>query len=294
MKMVKKIMLGITAAAVALALVSCNGITAGGDDSVKGDIIKGTTTKAYLGEKDGDGYTNQNEGTVREMQLFATKHYGAFAALTLENETATSKNGQLGYVFNYTENKDGTVNFVTIGFRNNAGKSDSYISQFYNIKKTEFSKTNFGVNTDVNANAVVLPASAAKALTAEAVTAIKGSGVPTELQITVGDDGIFNLGSWANISDGTATIGVKVTAEDDGSYTVEYFDKDSIDDNFKLKNDAVAKGTEIVSAAIAGNGKKTQTRLGCYAAIYAGKTLKGFWRFSSIVGEDIPVEGFED
>ncbi len=292
MKMVKKVMLGITAAAVALALVSCTGITAGGaPDSVNGEIIKGTTTKAYLGEKDGDGYTNEDvNNTAREMQLFATKHYGAFAALTLENETATSKNGQLGYVFNFTTNEDKTVNFVTIGFRNNQGKSDSYVSQFYNIKKTEFSKTNFGVDDSVNANAVIIKPTAAKALTAEAVAAIKGNGVPTEIQI----EDFFDLGTWANISDGTATIGIKVTAEDDGSYSVEYFDNGSIDEKFKLKKDATAKTTKKVSAAIAGNGKKTQTQLGCYAAIYAKQTLKGFWRFSSIVGEDIPEEGFED
>ena len=283
MKLVKKFLLGLTAVAVAAALVSCEGITAGGDptaeDSVNGSIIKGTTAKAYVGEKDGDGYENKNDGTIREMQLFATKHYGAFAALTLQGEKSGESNGQLGYVFNYTENKDGTVNFITIGFRHNSNnKIDTYVSHYFNVKTSEFSTTNFGA-TDKG-----------KKTSAADIKALKESGDSVEVVI---EELPTDL-TWASTDEnGDCTIGVEVIAEDDGSYTINYYGDSAIDDKFKLKKDSTAKKTVKVSDAITGYEEKTQTKLGCYAAVYSGKTLQGFWRFSNIKGE-AEVAEFED
>ena len=274
MKMVKKILLGLAATAAVLSMVGCKGVTVGGDDSIEGTIVNGTTAKAYVGKKDGEGYNNATDSTVREMKLFSTKHYGAFAALTLtdEDKNADEGNGQLGYAFNYTENEDGTVNFITVGFRWNSKKYDTYVSQYYNVDTTKFSTLNFGVSEKKDA----YDENETTAYEIEVAT------LPTALNFVTMD------------ADGSATIGVNVIAEDDGSYTIKYYSADKLE-NYKRKNaDAVADKTIPVSNTITGRDSKKQTKMGCYAAVYKQKTLNGFWRFSSIKGEDIPVEGFED
>ncbi len=276
MKMVKKILLGMTAAALVLGLAGCKGITVG--DQVNGEIIKGTTTKAYLGDKD-DGYTNEGTEWAREMQLFATKHYGAFAALTLEGEnknSSTSENGLIGYVFNYTENSNKTVNFATIGYRWYHGDLQTYISQFFNIDKTKFSADNFGCEDT-------------KAAYDKTVT------TPYEIEILKGSSTTyFTLPSWAKMDEnGTSSVGIEVIAEDDGSYTVNYYGPDKLTSAYKLKDNVTYDKTVSIPATKSGNDEKTQTKIGCYVNVYSQKTLKGFWRFSSIKGEDLPVEGFE-
>ena len=276
MKMVKKILLGMTAAALVLGLAGCKGITVGGDDTVEGEVINGTTTKAYVGKKDGEGYTNNTDDYVREMQLFTYKHYGAFAALTLEDEdkTAAIGNGQLGYVFNYSENDNGTVNFITVGYRWREKKLQSYVSQYYNIDKTKFKNENFGAPTGSTIHA-------------------KDASETDPYEIIVQDFFELDSSKFGTLSDdGSATIGVEVVAEDDGSYTVNYYGSDKLN-NYKLKKDQSADKTITVSKAVTGYTKATQTKMGCYVNVYMNKTLNGFWRFSSIKGEDLPVEGFE-
>lgn len=282
MKMVKKILLGMTAALV-LGLAGCKGITVG--DQVNGEIIKGTTTKAYLGDKD-NGYTNEGNDWAREMQLFATKHYGAFAALSVEDENpnATSGgNGVLGYVFNYSENTNGTVNFAIAGYRWYGGKHQTYISQFYNIDTSKFSAQNFGCTTT-------------KAAYDSSVT------TPYEIEVITGtgDEAFENLGSWAKFgTDGNSTIGIEVIANDGtdgtvkGTYTVNYYGPDKIDSKYKLIENSTPDKTKTLTTSVTGYNERKQTKMGCYVNVYTGCTFKGFWRFSSIKGEDLPVEGFE-
>ena len=305
MKMVKKILLGLAATAAVIAFVGC-GTTVGNDKEEEGGkkIINGSTQKAYLGEKDGEGYENTSDSTNREMKLFATKHYDSFVALTLTDETKTSVNGQLGYVFNYTENKDdaGTVNFITIGYRNNAGTIDTYISQYYNISTAEFDKPNFGASKDVNNRVKGTDFFVYKAsdVTAETLAAIKASGKPTEIEIvilgeTIGDLTFENLKNDA----GELTIGVDVIANDGtetgkpaGSYTVNYYK--GLTDKYKKASTSTLVKTAFVSNVITGYTKKTETKIGAYVAVYKNSTLNGFWRFSEITGEDIPLEEFAD
>ena len=276
MKMVKKLLLGLAATAAIVALVSCEGVNVGGADSIEGNIINGTTTRAYVGKKADDGITNDASGTIREMKLFATKHKGAFAALTLTGEeSGKASNGQLGYVFNYTENEDGTVNFITIGFRYGSQdgtnkKFNTYVSQFYNIDPTQFSKNNFGCDaTKAKYDATV-----------KTPYEIEVATLPTDLNfVTFGTE--------------DPTVGVEVIAEDNGSYTINYYAASKLN-KYKLIKNSVVDKTITVSSDVTGRTTLKETKLGCYAAVYPGKTLKGSWRFSSIKGEDLPVEGFED
>ena len=272
MKLTKKFLL-VALAAFAFVFASCEQLnpTLGGDpdaeDSVSGTIINGLTSKAYVGKKDGDGYKNEGTSTVREMQLFATKHYGAFAALTLTGEeSGKASNGQLGYVFNLTENKDGTVNFITIGYR--YGSEDgsktffnTYVSQFYNIDTAKFSEPNFGC-------------SAEKTAFDETVT------TPYEIVVKPLNTKL----EFVDFGTDDPTVGVEVVAEDDGSYTINYYAASKLD-KFKLKKNQTADLSVPVPATVTGRTEKKQTKMGCYAAVYKNKTLNGFWRFSSIVGE---------
>ena len=276
MKMVKKILLGLTVAAV-IGFTGCQQPTVGGaEDSISGDVINGRTEKAYVGTKAEDGYTNNSStSVVREMKHFATKHYGAFVELSIEGESAsaTNGNGQLGLVFNYTENSNETVNFTVVGFRQAAGALQTYISQFYNIDKAKFNNQNFGC-------------SATKTAYDSATT------TPYEIVIEAFPT-TLSSSTFGTVTNGEASVGVWVMANENGSYTVAYYNKDKLE-NHKLKADQIADKTVLIDNTITGYGAKKQTKIGCYTNVYAGRTLKGSWRFSSILGEDLPDDGFED
>ena len=303
MKMVRKILLGLVATAAVISFVGCQGTTVGEDEDGAPKIINGSTAKAYVGAKDGEGYTNENESTNREMKLFTTKHYGSFAALTLTGETKSSYNGQLGYVFNYTKNKDKTVNFITVGYRNNHGIIDTYISQFYNISESEFDKPNFGVSEDVNdreAGKDFFIYTNVNTITTEKLAEIKATGKPTEIYITPLNTQIGSL-TFDNLKNGNGdlTIGVEVVSNDGktagkpaGSYTVNYYT--DLTNDYKKVEAATVVDTAFVPATVTGYTKAEQTEIGCYVAVYGKKTLNGFWRFSEISGEDIPLEEFAD
>lgn len=282
MKMVKKVMLGLAVAAVALALTGCGKEL--GDPEVK---ISGSAGKASI------EHTNDTGSTQRKMKIYLTKHESTKCAFVIENQTESSYDGQLGYVFNLDTNKDGTYNFITVGFRydGRSGKKyvDTYVSAFFNIKEESFSSTNFGVekvykNTD-----------------AFSIATVKGNGTPTEAEIAVLPT---KLSDFSINADHQLIGAIDIKAETTGGYTIKYYNEAQLDIT-KNNNDKItgikikeapgtAKQTIPVANTYTGYTEVTEAKLGVYAAIYEnGGTLTGSWFASDLEGNPIPAE-FED
>ncbi len=286
MKTIKKILLG-TAALALLTFVSCGQQL--GDPSVE---IKGSTGKASI------EHTNETDGTQRAMKVYNTKHFDTNCAFVIENQESTSYDGQLGYAFCLDQNADNSYNFATVGFRydGRAGKKcvDTYISFFYNIKADEFSTDNFGVQEVYGTSG-----SRTKAPSDFNVATVKGNGVPSEYEVAV----LPTVLDGFSINNAKQLIGaISITADDNGGYSVKYFKESKLtkttDNNGKITKIVITDGaaadkTINVPATVTGLTKKTQTKLGVYAGIYANKTLTGSWWASDLSGNPIPAE-FED
>lgn len=107
---------------------------------------------------------------------------------------------------------------------------------------------------------------------------INGDDLPT-----VNGEKYFS--GWADLgitslTDGNLVIKVKVTANEDGSYKVEFFDA----------NDTLLKTNEGVTSAKSGFETRTQALLARYANIYAGENFKAEYKFSDTNGEAVILE----
>ena len=301
MKLVKKFLLGLTAVALAAALVSCDGLLnkpIGGvqeedDDvavtgAVNGEMIQGSASNATI-------YVENNEDKIlREVNPLLTKHYGSRAKIVQEDIDTTKAKGMMGYAFNVTKKTDEDTKAVTydlsiVGATMYKGVPCTYISVFRNISK--LNESNLGA-TDKHVY---------KAADYEKFLA---DTEPCECEIlalpVANGKATKNLDYYAYDEEAkTFTVCINVVAEENGSYTIEYYDpKDVLKESgswissLKLK-DVTNIEKVTISQTVTGYTKKTQAGLGVYANVYGNSTLKGSWRLSGIKGE-AEVAEFED
>lgn len=300
MKLVKKFLLGFTALAVAVALVSCDGLlnkniggTVEEDDDVEvsgtvnGEMITGSASNAKINVE------NKEDKILREVNPLLTKHYGSRAKIVQEEIDATKAKGMMGYAFNvtkYTDDDDKvTYDLSIVGATMYKGQPVTYISVFRNISK--LNDSNLGATT----KHVYKPADYEKFL---------ADTEPCECEIlalpVANGKATKNLDYYAYDEEAkTFTVCINVVAEENGSYTIEYYDpKDVLKENgswissLKLK-DVTNIEKFTIPASVTGYTKKTQAGLGVYANVYGNSTLKGSWRLSGIKGE-AEVAEFED
>ena len=303
MKMVKKFLFGLAAVATILAFVSCDGLldkknTIGGveedDDvavegAVNGKIITGQASNAKI-----DVTNNSETEYIREVDLLLTNHYGSRAVIVQEDIDEAKAKGMMGYAFNVVVNEDKTAGTKTydlsvVGATMYKGVPVTYISVFRNV---------------ANLNESNLGAAKGHVYSVDKYADFLKDTEPCECEIVAlpVKDGkaTKNLEKYAyDETAKTFTVAINVTAEDDGSYSIDYYDpKDVLKDNgswissLKLKN-VTAKETEKIPATVTGYTTKTQAKLGVYANVYGASSLKGSWRLSGIKGEG-EVEAFED
>lgn len=309
MKMVKKVLMGLAVAAIALALTGCgnllgnkiaNGLNDDDDDvvvegEVKGSMITGQASNAKI-------EVNNTENKIkREVDLLLTKHYGSRAKIVQENIDTTKANGMMGYAFNVVEHKEAytedgekksTYDLCIVGTTYYKGKPVTYVSAFRNIKK--LNDQNLGA-TDAHVYNAKNDANAAK---------FKNDTEPCEYEIIAlpveNEVATKNLDYYAyDAAAKTFTVCINVTAENDGSYTIDWYNPaDVLKDSgswisaTRLK-DVTDKKTVTIPASVTGYSAKAQAYLGVYANVYGLKALKGSWRLSGIKGE-AEVEEFED
>ena len=319
MKKVKILLWGLMLGAAIFSFYGCAGaandfLTADEDDDLADseslpvdNYITGTASNATV---DSSNTTGNN---FRSLLPLKTKHYGSRAVITQTGIETAKAHGIMGYAFNVIYHEKGdtigegpdkyeknTADFTLVSVTL-AGEPIYYISAYRNV--TDLQGENFGVkkanvfkSSKTGDSAKFLECTEPCEYEIVALPAVKDG------QTAVIGNRPGNLPSNAcawDADENEFKVAINVTAEDDGSYTVAFYDPAKVlkesgswISSSKLK-DVTPGLKETISKDVTGYTKKTQSLLGVYANIYPGQTLKGKWRLSGVKGET-EVEEFED
>lgn len=231
------------------------------------EVVDENEMISFSGSKATINYFNDNGGFSRGFKTFKTKHEGALCKITFEDAKTVGTpngNGVMGFCFDMTKNDDGSYNFGVAGTRvNKAGALEGYVSYFKKVNPDTLSSGQSFLDME---------------------------GKKCETCIWPEKGSYSNLKSNIIGSDGNAVCVINVVANDNGSYTVAFYDSSVIDKDGSLKAGSTALKEVTVSNKDTELTKKTQANLAVYANVYDNCTLKGSWDFTDIYGNAIPVE----
>lgn len=285
----KKLLIGAAMLAAVFAFTGCNPEDL--DGAIKGDNVnfdnsyikevketdendKEITVIEQAKKTDKDAKEN-TEYYYRAVKTLATKHYGATCILTLDPQG--NDDGNIGFMFDRTENEDGTINFGVVTVNYNSSDFRYYISFYKNVLLEENSYTTESNFTDIDGNKIVA---------VNSIAAFKSATGGAEYQVepTKSSGKYFTSLDIDEDAEGKYAVKVQVVAKDDGSYDVKFF---KADDDTETASPLVSK---LISNELTGLTEKTQTKFGRYAMIKAGQTLKASFEFEDYEGNPIPVD----
>lgn len=228
----------------------------------------------------------EGDSIKRGIRFLKAEHTGVTAIVTIENQTNDSLDGMLGIAFGALEN-DNVWDFCVTGTQCLKGKGNAYISSFHNIDKDNTDSTNFGAWDETKNNGKGAPITKSS----------YDKNVTTSYEIEISSYSSSNPQYVNSVTqaDGTYSIAVKILPNDkkDGGYKVSYYKVDDIDVNGKVKDGASSIFSKNVENTATGLDKSKQ-KLGFYANIYKGKSLKGSIKLLDAQGNPIPIEWEDD
>ena len=240
------------------------------EDVIGGDIFDGWSTE----KNDETGaeitstinYNNPSEDPEdieRGILLFKNKKKDI--AVNVVMDDAKKVPGFMSVIFNQTENKDGTLNFIALGFNSNTNGNKAKIACTYykNVDKKDFKEKDFGrkgedckeILKDTWFYSNISPDDDGKLKVGFVITANKGSN-PYTVRI-YGNKTANDLNKIAD------AIGSEKTDDDAVIGTPEK--------EFKIT--AAELGLERTAESA-----KIEAGIGFYANVYAKSTLKGEWQ----------------
>lgn len=286
--------LGIAVAAVAaLSFASCkNASTTLGDVTIVYNPKTNATTGAEATAN--VNFTNANESEyARGMLRFDNKKKGITTKIVMQGlDTNESNPGLMGIVFNMKK-VDGKFNFCVLGFKNNSGHPEAYVSYYTGVSEADFSKQDFGVakgtRKDIKnwfvLNDITRDADGNLSLVVE-IEALKSSKDDTTgdgEEFSVNETYAYNiyfykdefpLSAYKNISNKPEqgdNDEQKIEISKDNYITKENFHK-------KAKSKIQVKRGDIGIAKLS----EVEAKMGFYANVYGGQTLKGEWQVADI------------
>lgn len=269
-----KVLLG---SAVAVALVV--GFT-GCMDEVGNDLFK--YSDASYESANGTAtidYDNTEEDSIkRGIKFLRAKHEGLTALITIENQDNKSLDGMLGIAFGAVEKEtDDTKlwDFCIAGTQSMYGKGNAYVSSFHNIGDENLDAKNFGANKTENSYKE-------NATESYEIEIAKYNSTAKYVNSVVIDD------------NGNYVIAMKITpitndenGKSNGGYNITFYnaksEKDITDSNI------ISSASWSVENTMTGLDNSDQ-KIGFYANVYAGKTLKGSIKLFNAEGNPIPIE----
>lgn len=255
MKMVKKILFGLSVIAIAASLTGC----------IKDDTesaIKGT------GKKYSVNYTNDGKSNYRAYKASGLKHAGGLVKVTFDND-GTPAESKMGVIFGLeerTENKKKLRNFNIIGV---SATGNYYVSTLTDIE--DIQAENFGASTTATTGPrekewVKLQSGAT--LSTDSATGNKFIYVWYQAK----KEGKYDWALLSMTDDVAATWNATTGAIPTGATT--------------LKSGTITGAFTAVDA----DNKVPQQKISVYAMIQPGKTLAGKW---NIVGTYLEAEDAE-
>ena len=293
MKRLHKILMGAVALALAVAFAGCKNAndTVGEAEMISYTSSTNSTTKAEATAS--INYNNPTGDFARGMRLFNNKKKGITANIVIQNISNSSNPGVMGFTFDMVKNNDGTYNFCLFGIRNNEGHARAYITYYKNISESNFSADNFGVASDD------------KTRQKDITGWKKGSSNATEnngfvefedITVTNGQLScvveIEALAKETETSENDETLSV----DSNNAYNVRIYKTPENGDLSKfngLSNKKDSAKTNITNTAVYSvaiprdsiddsTDKKIEAKMGFYANVYAGQTLKGEWQVADM------------
>lgn len=308
MKLGKKLMV-VAMAVATFSMVGC-ALNQDGEGAIRGkkvdfdnSYVKVIDAENWVVEhvdpskKDEKDVIANKEWYYRAVKQLATKHYGATCVITIKPNSKDSKNpeGVMGFFIGGKENTawnnesidDMDCTLIGVRYCPDDDCLETYISKYEHVSFKEFNFTNlynlYNVN-GVKVNETDKDASVVKNIYSATETVIvSGSDSLTKCKESTAYKKIN--GNFKLPDENTYKVAVEATANDNGSYTIKFYNVDE-----KGKKTGTALMTETVTAEESGYNKKTQTNLGWYANIYPGRHLTGEWEFTDTEGNVIPVE----
>ena len=291
MKMVKKILLGITAAAAVMTFASCGQREEAGTSMI--DVNAGSS-KATI------DYENSGDTLARNFKTLQDKHLDAICHISMKPNATTAKstNGVMGFIFNLVKNEEtNKYSFSIAGVRYN--QSNKYIEAYVDtFKDVEGDKLEEALTTYKKADEV--PTYDADNNFGFKMIKVTGENNTIAPQADVWIDVVANDGETEG-RDGTK-----------GTYTVTFYDNDpkrtkGTGNKLTYKNIGTGEGQakELAHGVIAvsevwspfkkagetqGKLENMEAEIGFYANVQPGERLTGEWKFDAIKMEAEEIE----
>lgn len=275
MKKITRILMGAVVAAT-LCFTGCMAA----DDFLDDEIIKYETKNQDDGaEAVGSvDYTNETDSMKRTLRIMDFKKKDIALNVIMENRLANP--GLMGIIFNKTDNKDGTINFILLGYKAEGGVPVATLTAYKNISKKDFEAEYFGTG-DVPLEST------------EGEEYCSATG-PASIDFFPGN-GWKDLGD-SFVDGNNLKVGFVVTAkEGDTPYEIRMYAGKSVDELNDIA-DAIASTKEDDDEVIGSQDpisitndmlnrsetSKIEAGIGFYANVYGNETLKGQWRVADI------------
>lgn len=287
MKISKKLLAAFSVAAMLVTALSVTGCKKEDDDdnAIDGNAIN---------------YTNSKDSIYRAYMSTNFKHLGELVKITFNNQTASSHDGVMGFIWDYKEAKsvDGsaaktngtsdTYNFFVIGFNGlgnptTPGKPRFYISKYFNVPKGKLEEDNFGAGSNkVSTHADGIAKTDPYEIVVQDFTALDNVSIAADKTLTFWVDiyPVFNNSSYG------VNIGNHRT-DPEGTFVVDIYGEDPTTTATTRK---LLKSVKIDTSVTGYTAKPEQAYLAKYANVQPGKTLSGNWRFLKDYAEDEVVE----
>lgn len=276
MKKITKVLIGGLLASL-LIFTGCMAA----DDFLDDEIIEYETKNQEDGaEAVGSvDYTNETDSMKRTLRIMDFKKKDIALNVIMENRQENP--GLMGIIFNKTDNKDGTINFILLGYKADGGVPIATLTAYKNISKIDFEAHNF--------NAGQAPLENTHGSEYHSATG------PASIDFFEGN-GWNNLGN-PFVDRNNLKVGFVVTAkEGDTPYEIRMYAGKTVDELNDIA-DAIATPTADDDGVI-GNPEvfttitntmlnrietsKIEAGIGFYANVYANQTLKGEWRVADV------------
>ena len=223
-------------------------------------------------------YTNETDDIERGLRFFSNKKKDIAMNVVMEN--SDNDPGFMSVIFNKTDNGDGTLNFIALGYnaKNSGGKAKIACTYYKNVKEEDFAEANFG-KTDTDKSSL--------------------DDDIQELMPNANDAG-FVVTNIAPEADGKLNVGFVITANKGSNpYTVRIYanktakelkeivkaiDSEKTDDDDVIGNPEKEFNIKAADLGLARNAgsAKIEAGIGFYANVYAKETLKGEWQVGDI------------
>ena len=268
-----KKLLKVLIAAVAVSTLCFAGCK-NANDAIGEDFISYTThTDKTSGAEATASIDYTNEGTEIKRGILLLNNKKKDIAVNVVMENSDEDPGFMSVIFNKTENDDGTLNFIALGYnaRKSGGKAKIACTYYKNVSTTDFEKENFG-RIDEYAK--------------DCIEILEGDG-GLEIIDILPVNGKLTVGFVITAKEGEIPYSVKVygnkTAKELNAIA-DAIDTEKTDDDDVIEGAVKEFDINATKLGISRDGKspKIEEKIGFYANVYGKKTLKGEWQVGDI------------